>query len=170
LEPYNAFAMNTASKLIPWIAVCALLCGSPAFAADTTASATRIPIAHSALLTIDATETDDSLTLRIRHVTDQTPVNSPDVTLSVDGKNVPLAPQADGTYVASAKDLRGNGERVLDIVVGHDGIREILTGKLAAPEASPTASLLREHKQMAWWILNIAVVLIAAIALSRRMS
>src|SRR5258707_12229588 len=104
--------MNTASKLVPWIVACALVCGSPAVAADTAATATRIPIAHSALLTIDAAETDGSLTFRIRHVADQSPVNSKDVTLSVDGKNVPLTPQADGTYVASAKDLRANGERV----------------------------------------------------------
>jgi hypothetical protein len=26
------------------------------------------------------------------------------------------------------------------------------------------------HKQLAWWILNIVIVLIAAIAISRRMS
>jgi hypothetical protein len=29
---------------------------------------------------------------------------------------------------------------------------------------------MRDHKQLAWWILNIAIVLIAAIAISRRMS
>ena len=32
------------------------------------------------------------------------------------------------------------------------------------------ASVLRDHKQMAWWILNITIVLIAVLAISRRMS
>ena len=33
-----------------------------------------------------------------------------------------------------------------------------------------SSSVLRDHKQMAWWILNITIVLIAAIAISRRLS
>jgi hypothetical protein len=59
---------------------------------------------------------------------------------------------------------------MLDIVVGHDGIRELLSGKISAADTSATSNILRDHKQIAWWILNIAIVLIAAIALSRRMS
>jgi len=35
-------------------------------------------------------------------------------------------------------------------------------------EAASTDSLLRDHKQVAWWILNIVIVLVAALALSRR--
>jgi hypothetical protein len=162
--------MNRASRFVLWIVTCAVVSGSPAFAAETAAAASRIPIAHSALLTIDATATDDSLAIRIRHAADQSPVTSKDVAVSVDGKNEPVTAQADGTYAVSVKNLRGNGARTLDIIVGHDGIREILTGKMALPEARTTASVLHDHKQMAWWILNIAIVLIAAIALSRRMS
>jgi len=59
-------------------------------------------------------------------------------------------------------------------VVAHDGIREVLDGTVAAAAAAPAAAggggLLRDHKQLAWWILNIAIVLIAVMAISRRMS
>jgi hypothetical protein len=167
--------MNTASRFVLWIAgaamaVAALAGESPAQAADTGPVAPPIHIAHSALLTIDATAVQDSLVLRIRHVANQIPIDGKDVTVSADGKEQSVTPQADGTFLLSTKDLRGDGERQLDIVVAHDGIREILTGKLALPKVSSTANLWRDHKQIAWWILNIAIVLIAAIAFSRRTS
>jgi hypothetical protein len=148
----------------------ALAGGSLALAADSTPVPSPIPIAHSALLTIDATETQDALALRIRHVANQVPIDSKDVTVSVDGKDQPVTAQADGTFLLSRKDLEGDGERQLDFVVAHDGIRELLTGKLVLPKVSSTANLWRDHKQIAWWILNIAIVLIAAIAFSRRTS
>ena len=52
--------------------------------------------------------------------------------------------------------------------MGHDGIREIVAGKVAVAEGVSADGLLRDHKQVAWWILNIVIVLVAAIALSRR--
>ena len=59
-------------------------------------------------------------------------------------------------------------------MVAHDGIREVFDGTVAAAAAAPVAAggsgLLRDHKQLTWWILNIAIVLIAVIAISRRMS
>jgi hypothetical protein len=62
--------------------------------------------------------------------------------------------------------------------VAHDGVREMLTGQLpgapaaaaAARGAAGSAASLLAHKQLAWWILNILVVLIGVIAVSRRMS
>ncbi|MDB6045412.1 MAG: hypothetical protein JWM63_3963 [Gammaproteobacteria bacterium] len=168
--------MNTASRFVLWIAApvlaaAALTYASRGWAADAAPVAPPIPIAHSALLTVDATETEDSLALRIRHVANQTPIESKDVTVSVDGKSETVTAQADGTLLLPIKDLRGDGERQFDIVVAHDGIREILTGKLALPKvSSTTADLWRDHKQIAWWILNIAIVLIAAIMFSRRTS
>ena len=42
-------------------------------------------------------------------------------------------------------------------------------GSGAAADGGPS-SVLRDHKQLAWWILNITVVLIAAVAISRRSS
>jgi hypothetical protein len=146
------------------------LAGSLASAAETAPVAAPLPIAHSALLTIDGTATGDSLALRIRHAANQVPIDGKDVTVEVDGKSEPVTPQPDGTFLLSTKDLRGDGERQLDIVVAHDGIREILSGKLTLPKVSTTADLWRDHKQMAWWILNIAIILIAAVMFSRRTS
>lgn len=177
-NPYSiqdAAGMNTASRFVLWIVGCALAAAtltyeSRAAAAETAPVAHTMPIAHSALLTIDATATEDSLALRIRHVANQTPINGKDVTVSVDGRSEAVTAQADGTLLLPIKDLRGDGERQFDIVVAHDGIREILTGKVALPKVSSTSDLWRDHKQIAWWILNIAIVLIAAIMFSRRTS
>ena len=141
------------------------------FAADPTPPAPApIPVAHSALLTIDATHTDGGLALHIKHAGNQIPIDGRDVTVSVDGKSQPLTAAPEGTFLLSTKDLAGDGERQFDIVVAHDGIREILTGKVILPKVSATLDLWRDHKQMAWWVLNIAIVLIAVMAFSRRQS
>ena len=64
----------------------------------------------------------------------------------------------------------------LSIVVAHDGVREVLEAQPpAAPAAAPPAvprgvASTLIHKQMSWWILNILIVLIGVIAVSRRMS
>lgn len=131
-----------------------------------------IPVAHSALLTIDATPNGDILELHIKHAGNAIPIDGQNVTVSVDGKNQPVTPEPEGTFALSTKDLPGDGERQLDITVAHDGIREILTGKVTVPKASSTmtSDLWRDHQQMAWWILNVGVVIIAVIAFSRRSS
>ena len=148
----------------------AVLTGA-ALAADPTPPAPpAIPVAHSALLTIDATHTDDGLALHIKHAGNQIPIDGRDVTVSVDGKTQPVTPAPEGTFLLSTKGLAGDGERQFDIVVAHDGIREILTGKVTLPKAGATLDLWRDHKQMAWWVLNIAIVLIAVMAFSRRQS
>jgi hypothetical protein len=151
-------------------AALAATAGLPALAADPTAPPPAIPVAHSALLTIDATPAADGLALHIKHAGNQIPIDGRDVTVSVDGKNQPVTPEPEGTFVLSTKDLAGDGERQLDIVVAHDGIREILTGKVTLPKVSATLDLWRDHKQMAWWVLNVGIVLIAVIAFSRRQS
>jgi hypothetical protein len=139
-------------------------------AADSTTQAI-IPVAHSALLSIDATRTDDGLALHIKHAGNQVPIDGQNVTVSVDGKEHPVTPQPEGTFLLSTKDLPVEGERQLDIVVAHDGIREILSGKVTLPKVGSVATdLWHDHKQMAWWVLNIAVVLIAVLALSNRSS
>jgi hypothetical protein len=125
-------------------------------------------IAHSALLSIDGTATDDTLRLGIRRVSDKSPVSSDDVTVTVDGKNESVTRESGGGYEVPVNDLRGDGGRDVEIIVGHDGIREILAGKVTVAEASSGGGLLRDHKQVAWWLLNIVIVLVAAIALSRR--
>lgn len=127
-------------------------------------------IAHSALLTIDGTATADSVVLSIRRVSDKSVVSSDDVTVTVDGKTESVTRESGGGYELPSNDLRGAHDTGTDveIVVGHDGIREILSGKVAVAHTGSADSLLRDHKQVAWWILNIVIVLIAAIVLSRR--
>ena len=125
-------------------------------------------IAHSALLSVDGTATADTLRLNIRRVSDKSPVSSDDVAVTVDGRNQSVTRENTG-YELPINDLRG-GEpaRDVEVIVAHDGIREILSGKVVLAEVTSTDSLLRDHKQVAWWILNIVIVLVAAIALSRR--
>jgi hypothetical protein len=125
-------------------------------------------IAHSALLSVAATPTADSLRLSIRRVGDKSLISSDDVTVTVDGRNESVTRENGGGYEVPINDLRGAGARDVEIIVAHDGIREILTGKVTLIEAASTDSLWRDHKQVAWWILNIVIVLVAALALSRR--
>jgi hypothetical protein len=167
--------MKTTSRLALWIAPIALAAvtggyGPGAWAAETAAPPPPIPVAHSALLTINASVTQDGLALHILHADNQIPIDGRDVTVSVDGKSQPVTAEPQGTFLLSTKGLGGDGERRLDVTVAHDGIREILTGKIALPKTSSTTDLLRDHKQIAWWVLNVAVVLIAVLALSRRRS
>jgi hypothetical protein len=124
-------------------------------------------IAHSALLSIDGTATAEALRLGIRRISDKSLVSSDDVTVTVDGRNQSVTRGNGGGYEVPINDLRGEPKDV-EIIVAHDGIREALSGKVAVAEASSTDGLLRDHKQVAWWILNIVIVLVAAIALSRR--
>ncbi|MDB6090733.1 MAG: hypothetical protein JWN85_3517 [Gammaproteobacteria bacterium] len=166
-----AATVLTACALTTSALVTSALAGiSPVSAAEAAAVRSPTPIARSALLTVEATDTGESLAIRIRRVATLAPIDSKDVTVTVDGKSAPVTAQADGTLLLPIKDLRGDAERQLDIVVAHDGIREILTGKLTLPKVSAAADLWRDHKQIAWWILNIAIVLIAAILFSRRTS
>ena len=129
-----------------------------------------IPIAHSALLTIYGVPTADGLALHVQHAGNQIPIDGRDVTVSVDGKSQPVTAEPEGTFLLSTKDLGGDGERELDIVVAHDGIREILSGKVILPKVSSTLDLWRDHKMTAWWVLNVGIVLIAVLAFSRRSS
>ena len=126
------------------------------------------PIAHSALLTVVATVTTDAVQLSIRRVSDKSVVNSDDVIVAVDGRNQSVTHEKGGVYELPINDLRGDGARDVDVTVGHDGIREIVSGKVSLTETSSASSLLRDHKQVAWWILNIVIVLVAAMAFSRR--
>ena len=132
-------------------------------------------ITHSALLAVEGTAAADALQLRIRRVGDKSLVSSDDVTVTVDGKNESVTRESAGVYALPVNDLRGGNRDVshdvghdLDVIVGHDGIREILSGKVTLVEAGSGNSLLGDHRQIGWWVLNITIVLIAAIAFSRR--
>jgi len=126
-------------------------------------------IAHSALLSVEATAKPDALQISIRRVNDKSLINTDDVTVAVDGKNQSVTRERGTVYELPINDLRGDGARDVDVTVAHDGIREIVSGKVTVAEAS-TESLWRDHKQVAWWILNILIVLVAAWAFSGRKS
>jgi hypothetical protein len=132
------------------------------------APGSSIQIAKSALLTIEGTPTADTLDLRIHKLSDQSLVANDDVTVTVDGRNEAVTRVNVDTYQIPVSDLHGDGAHEIEITVPHDGIREILSGKVTLPETSSAGGLLRDHKQVAWWILNIVIVLVAAIAISRR--
>jgi hypothetical protein len=152
-----------------------LLIGMGAARAQAPADARFTPFAHSTLVSVDAARlAPDTLALRIRYTGGQ-PVAAPvEVAVTAQGRNLPVTANTDGTWSVALKDLDGKPAGRLDLVIGHDGIHELLSGTAAAPAAATAPAtatgLLGNHKQLAWWILNIAIVLIAAIAISRRMS
>jgi hypothetical protein len=168
-RPFSGAAMALARAAVLALAAS----GTMALAVDSTPTApntTTIPIAHSALLTIYGVPTEDGLALHVQHAGNQIPIDGRDVTVSVDGKNQPVTALPEGTFVLPTKDLAGDGERALEIVVAHDGIREILSGKVTLPKVGSTLDLWRDHKMTAWWVLNVGIVLIAVLAFSRRSS
>jgi hypothetical protein len=124
-------------------------------------------IAHSALLDVEATAKADVLQISVRRVADKSLVNTDDITVTVDAKNEPVSHERGTIYEIAVNDLRGAGVKDVDVTVAHDGIREILSGKVSVAEPT-TESLLRDHKQVAWWILNIVIVLVAVMAFSRK--
>jgi len=157
------------------LACSALACGPQLHASDSTA-VPLTPVAHSALVTLEAGPAAAGLVLRLRHTADQTPLSVTDLTVSVDGRSQLAMRREDGSWFVPLSDAITDAQ--LEVVVAHDGIREILSGRITIPgartgsarTASGAPSVLRDHKQMAWWILNITIVLIAAIAISRRLS
>jgi hypothetical protein len=169
------------------LAVGSLPCAGEVRAADS-ASGPLTAVARSALVSLEADAAPAGLTLRLRRAADQTPLPATELTVSVAGRAAPATARADGSWFAPLAAAVGAGDG-LEVVVAHDGIREALSARFVAAAATPgpgarvpgagpqaagkaggAASLWRDHKQMAWWVLNITVVLIAAIAISRRMS
>lgn len=127
-------------------------------------------VARSALLTLTAAPSDHTLSLRVARISDHRPIVGPQsVTVTLDGHSVPVAAQPDGTYLISTRAQSG-GAHSLGVVVSHDGIRELLTGTVTVPQRRSVLDVLQGHGMFAWWVLNIAVVLIAVIIISRRRS
>jgi hypothetical protein len=159
-----------------WLATTLIACAAgPALAQP--APSPLPPLARSALLAVDAAPASGGLTVRVRRATGQTPLVVNDLAVTIDGRSEPASARADGSWFvprpAGAKDTG----KTIEVTVGHDGIDEVLSGQLApsarAPASAPSGAagtISSSHKQLLWWILNIAIVLIAAIAISRRMS
>jgi hypothetical protein len=125
-------------------------------------------VAHSALLTLSAAPADHALSLQVARVSShQRIVGSGNITVTLDGHSVPVTAQPDGTYIVSTRDQTA-GAHSLGVVVSHDGIRELLSGTVTVPRQLSTLDELESHGMFAWWVLNIAVVLIAVMVISRR--
>jgi hypothetical protein len=135
------------------------------------------PLAHSALLAVDAATSAGGLTVRVRRATDATPLIVSELAVTIDSRSEPATLRPDGSWFVARPPGAQDAGKTIEVTVGHDGIHEVLSGRLAAsPGASGTAgsgttgALSSSRKQLFWWVLNIAIVAIAAMAISRRMS
>jgi len=140
-------------------------------AAGASPAAPLQPLAHSAQVEIDAAPTPQGLSLRVLPVQPGAALNVTGVTVSAGaGRSVAATPEADGSWRVPLAPGEA-GARKVQIVVAHDGIREVLDAEEPARAApAPPGGGWADHKQLAWWILNIVIVLIAAFAISRRMA
>jgi hypothetical protein len=164
--------MKRVMKLLAWIMAGAL--ASVVAAAEAPEGAAPTPIAHSADLAIEGTVASGTLTLFVRRTANHDPLHVTDLAVRVDGRALPVMARADGSWAAPLKDVPEHSPGKLEIIVAHDGALEALDGQLPAggaplPAAGGTLGSLI-HKQMSWWILNVVIVLIGVVAVSRRMS
>ena len=144
---------------------------SPLYAAGPPAA--PAPIAHSALVTLEGAPTATGLTLRVRPSSAAGPLNISEIAVTLDGRPQTVTARADGGFDVALTPAARAGAGQLEVTVAHDGIREVLSGHLApgaAGTAAPAGAGSASRKQLWWWALNIAIVLIGAIAISRRMS
>ena len=170
-------------KSLAWIAALALACS--ARAADAPAGAVFTPLAHSALVTVEAAPAARTLLLRVRRASDGQPLAGAELSETIDGASAGAALLPDGTWAVPLPQPPAKMPDKLEIVVAHDGLREMLdaqlpaagaaaSGAAAAPAPAPAAPAgwlsTLAHKQMSWWLLNIAIVMVGVIAISRRMS
>jgi len=160
-------------RLSAWTAACAFACAALAQAPAVSFQ----PVASSALLKVDGVVASDTLVLRVRRIADQQPLPGAQLQVAVDRRSVAAIARPDGTWGVPLKDLPAKSPGKVQIVVAHDGLREVLDGQLPAGSASAPAAgrpgglaSALVHKQMAWWVLNVVIVLIGVIAISRRMS
>jgi len=125
-------------------------------------------VARSALLTLTAAQSDHSLALQVARIPGHQLIAGPGkVTVTLDARSVPVAAQPNGTYLLSTRG-ESAGAHSLGVVVSHDGIRELLTGTVTVPQQRSLFDTIQSHGMSAWWVLNIAVVLIAVMIISRR--
>jgi hypothetical protein len=157
-----------------WLAACALAC-----AAHVSSASPLQLIAHSAQLTLEGSTSPAGLTLQLRPADAATPLTVTEVSVAVAGVTERAVRQADGSWLAPLPSARVPSGGKVDVFVVHDGIREVLSGPLPATASGtpvaggasrPSGRSGAGGKQLAWWVLNIAIVLIAVLAISRRMS
>jgi hypothetical protein len=132
------------------------------------------PLTRSALLTLEGAVAPGALLLRVRPNSAASPISVSDFQVALDGRALPVTARADGAWRVPlpAEALAGPGK--LEVRVTHDGVTEVLDAQVplasAAAPAVPPGMLAGAHKQIVWWVLNIAIVLVAALVISRRTS
>jgi hypothetical protein len=127
------------------------------------------PLVHSAALTVEAAHAPGALLLRMRGSNPAAPLAVSAVSAALDGQALTVSARTDGTWQVALPPVPGAGAGLLEVRISHDGITELLSAKL--PEAARgEAGGSGIHNQLFWWVLNIAIVLIAALAISRRTS
>jgi hypothetical protein len=130
------------------------------------------PLAHSALIVLEAARLPAGLILQL-HRADGTALAVTDLAVSIDGRTVAATVAGPQRWSVPWPQPPTGGAHRLEVLVAHDGIREVLDGTIPTAAASAPAAgsgPLHAHQQLLWWILNIVIVFIAAIAISRRMS
>ena len=152
-------------RTVPGLLLCSLL-GAATAAAAPESFAT---LGRSAQVVMQGARTANGVALRFARP-DGAALSVSAVSAAIDGHHVGEARQPDGSWALGPLPA---GAGHLEVIVEHDGIREQLSGALpgGAPGAAATeAAAGHDHKQLLWWILNIGIVLIAVLAVSRRMS
>lgn len=169
LHPAN---MKRMLRLPPWILCGALACAAVS-AAEPAGQVPMTPVAHSAQLSVEGAVAGGVLTLRVHRANGPQSLKVSDLALRLDGRSLPVMARADGSFAAPLKELPPRAPGKLEIIIAHDGALDALDGQLPAGAAGAggggtVSSLI--HKQMSWWVLNVVIVLIGVIAVSRRMS
>lgn len=128
-----------------------------------------IEIARSADLQLDATIHRNVAVLHILRRPDHAPISgAARVTAALNGHTIPLQPAGTG-YELRLAGLP-SGAQNLQVVVAHNGIHELLVGRITLPKprASGLFALIERHGYGAWWVLNMVVLLLAARLIMRR--
>lgn len=134
------------------------------------------PLAHSALLSLEGAPVPGALILRLRASSGDAAVPVSDISVTIDGRDSPATPRADGSWRVALPGPPAGSEAKVQVAVTHDGVRELLSASIpvvaAETPATPAGNgvLSGAHKQIVWWVLNIAIVLVAALVISRRTS
>lgn len=126
-----------------------------------------VQVASSAMLVLDARVEHHDVVLRIVRTANHEPVEGAgNVTAKIDGHSVQVSAHGD-TYRLATSKIKG-GPHHLQVVVAHDGIHELLTGTITLPKHHDAFADLDKHGYGAWWILNLGVMLLAAVLIMRR--
>ena len=126
-----------------------------------------VQLASSAQLVLQGSIHRRDIVLHVTRAAGGAPIEGAgNLTAQLGGRAVPVA--ARGTsYVLSTRGFKG-GPEVLQVIVAHDGIHELLSATVRLPKPPDRLAALEKHGYAAWWVLNIVVLLLAARLIMRR--